>query len=234
MPSVAPSTSGSFGGRRPSRVSPSPSLSSTTSYSFDSATTASSATPFDPIDHDKTPTKRPISSRRTRTLPTPPSSSPLFNADEIEVDSTAQRFGLVRMQSDTTEGDTDGCYDTETDEDVPLKKKNPYKILKSFLRLSGDQEVVGREEEKNALMEYLNKGNEEDVGVYISGPPGTGKTATVTSIGRGLRKQGWEVVELGCMGMKVGDVWKRLGEAMNCGKTEEAVRAHLSRPGIKT
>jgi len=138
----------------------------------------------------------------------------------------------VRMQSDTNEDDME--YDTEVDDDVPLKKKNPYKILKSFLRLSGEQQIVGREDEKAILMDYLNKGNENDVGVYVSGPPGTGKTATVTSMGRDLRKQGWEVVELGCMGMKVGDVWKRLAEGLSCVKSEESVRSHLARLDVKT
>lgn len=70
--------------------------------------------------------------------------------------------------------------------------------------------------------------------MYVSGPPGTGKTALVTSMGREVAKQGWKVVEVGCMGLKVADVWRRLGEGLGCTMSEEGVCSFMARQGKDT
>lgn len=63
--------------------------------------------------------------------------------------------------------------------------------------------------------------------MYVSGPPGTGKTALVTAMGRDMARQGWNVVEFGCTGLKPVDMWARLGERLECGPAEEAVKCRL-------
>lgn len=120
---------------------------------------------------------------------------------------------------------------TMAEEEETSRHSNPYKHLKSFLRLSAggastEEAIVGRESEKATLRAYLSSVARE-VGMYISGPPGTGKTALVTSLGREKSMEGWKVVELSFMGLKVGDVWKRLGEDLGCGKTEKDVKDYL-------
>jgi cell division control protein 6 len=254
-------------------------MSSATTQSFDTAT---SADPLDIIelgqsgdtDNDddedddadaggyfdihRTPTKpKTRSATRYAVLPTPPSSSPFAAYKQSEVDATAKRMELIRMQSASSTASTAGSASSSSivvrkrsrsasaprEEETPpvedeedTRHKNPYKQLKSFLRLSAagsttdggvSQDcIIGRDTEKAILRSYLSS-QERGVGMYVSGPPGTGKTALVTSLGRELQSQGWTVVELGFMGMKVMDVWKRLGEELSCGKTETDVRALL-------
>lgn len=242
--SLAPTTSSSFS--RASRLpSPSPSLSSVTTPSLESISS------FDPIDSlyndkevDRTPTRSRTAVRRYSTLPTPPPSSP-FPSDELA--DTAERISLVRMTSDGSDASSQA---TTHDDALPSNeeldiKQNPYKHLKSFLRLSAtsratdgattvDQTIVGRQHEKAALRNHLMLQADNNVGMYVSGPPGTGKTATVTAIGREMTRQGWQVVEIGCMGLKATDVWRVLGESLLCAKSEADVMDHLERKGAKT
>jgi len=167
------------------------------------------------MDIHKTPTKPTTRAQYSKGLYTPPPSSPT-------VEDTAKRIELIRMQSSLSSSSS------SSDE---AKSSNPYKYLKSFLRLSTsgddlDKVIVGRAAEKETLRTYLGS-KERQVGMYVSGPPGTGKTALVTALGRGMTATGWRVVEIGCMGLKVGDMWSRLGEELGCGKTEAGVVDHV-------
>lgn len=151
-------------------------------------------------------------------LPTPPPSTP-----PEEVAAAPDVLGVEILETS----------DAET-EKAPA---NPYKQLKSFLRLSTsftagasvDETIIGRQEEKSAIRAYVGASEaESDVGMYVSGPPGTGKTALVTAIGRDLAEDGWKVVEIGCMGMKPTDIWKEIGEALDCGKTEKDIKEYMA------
>lgn len=194
-------------------------------------------TSFDPLDViddseemdlDNTPTMPRPATRRAYTLPTPPPSSPMR---QTELDAATKRVQLIRMKSDVSRVASD---------EMSKERSNPYKHLKSFLRLSAgtnssvDQTIIGRESEKATLRKYLKGKAEKNAGLYVSGPPGTGKTALVTALGQELAAEGRQVVELGCMGLKVCEVWRRLGDALRCGKLETDVQAFLGRPGAKT
>jgi cell division control protein 6 len=185
----------------------------------------------DAMDIQKTPTKpRTRGSQYSKGLYTPPASSP-SPAVEVKVNDAAKRIELIRMQSSTTSISTSTSTSTSSNEEERTSG-NPYKYLKSFLRLSTsgndelDKVIVGRSIEKETLKAYLAS-EERQVGMYVSGPPGTGKTALVTALGREMGGAGWGVVEIGCMGLKAADMWRRLGEELGCAKTEAGVIAHI-------
>ncbi|KIR75448.1 DNA clamp loader [Cryptococcus deuterogattii CA1014] len=220
--SLAPSSFSSssisgWGG--PCFPSPSPSQAS----SFD-------ASPFDRLSvSDKaghavahTSSKNRPVTRSIAMLPTPPPSTP---PEEVAAAADVLGLGLVLETLDASDAET---------EKAPA---NPYKQLKSFLRLSTsfaagasiDETIIGRQEEKSAIRAYISTSEaESDVGMYVSGPPGTGKTALVTAIGRELADDGWKVVEIGCMGMKATDMWKEIGGMLSCGKTEKDIKGYMA------
>ncbi|KIS01884.1 DNA clamp loader [Cryptococcus deuterogattii 2001/935-1] len=220
--SLAPSSFSSssisgWGG--PCFPSPSPSQAS----SFD-------ASPFDRLSvSDKaghavahTSSKNRPVTRSIAMLPTPPPSTP---PEEVAAAADVLGLGLVLETLEASDAET---------EKAPA---NPYKQLKSFLRLSTsfaagasiDETIIGRQEEKSAIRAYISTSEaESDVGMYVSGPPGTGKTALVTAIGRELADDGWKVVEIGCMGMKATDMWKEIGGMLSCGKTEKDIKEYMA------
>jgi cell division control protein 6 len=132
---------------------------------------------------------------------------------------------------------------TDSDEDLlatPTAKRqytDGYKALKAALKCSssgsdgsnashaaGVEAIVGREDEKSFIRRYLVSGEctllDEDnqdggsKGLYISGPPGTGKTATVTAL---IAENGTEcrLAFVNCMGLvgKKEEIWWRIADA---------------------
>ena len=158
------------------------------------------------MDLDKTPTKP---KTRTRVaLPTPPPSSPFVS----EVEAATERISLVSVDSDAS---------------LDTRDFGPYKSLKARLRLSNSTGIVGRQEEQKTIREYVASTYKLDVGMYVSGPPGTGKTATVTAMAKALSNEGWKAIEICCMGLKAADIWSHLAGALGCANVESEVVAAL-------
>ncbi|WVQ75959.1 hypothetical protein IAR50_005595 [Cryptococcus sp. DSM 104548] len=211
--SLAPSTSSSSIASWGRASSPTPSDASISTTIPDLPTPTQ---PFDRLTFDNDPLDTPTKSRATRAhgLLTPPPTSPsIMDVDPFELSAGSR---------------------------LP-KQVGAYRQLKAALRLSAnpgstlDDTIIGREEEKAIINAYLNDTDSTtDVGMYVSGPPGTGKTASVTAFGRQLAAEGCKVVELGCMGMKVGDLWKRLGEEFGCGKSEKDVVDYIESQATPT
>ncbi|GMK54361.1 hypothetical protein CspeluHIS016_0109470 [Cutaneotrichosporon spelunceum] len=207
--SSVPSLSSSLATRTSSCLpSPSPTPSVATITSID-----------DDIDADCTPTKR--SFKSTRPL-TPPLSSP---------STTKLTEDMMSMCSRTP---------TPSDDLDARTFSNAYRALKHGLRLSSSSSggaisaIVGRDNEKAILGSYLSLVSASDVGMYVSGAPGTGKTALTTAVGRGLAEQGWRVAEVCVMGLKPQDVWTCLGVELGCGGSEDEVIAKLKTKNTRT
>ena len=166
----------------------------------------------------------------------------------VKMSSSSSLDTINSTSSSDADVDMDGDgSDTETETDTPpspsralFRPRNPYKQLKSLLRLSATADkpssegIIGRDEEKDALKSYFSSRSDRDVGMYVSGPPGTGKTALVTAMGKEVGRHGWKVVEVGCMGLGVSDVWRRLGQALGCAGNEGEVGRYMAQSGRDT
>jgi hypothetical protein len=135
-----------------------------------------------------------------------------------------------------------------------------YKALKAALKCSssgndglgadrpdGSHTIIGREEEKALIQKYLltgvcdvtdeEKRDEGRRGLYISGPPGTGKTATVSAL-IAEHGPGCKVAFVNCMGLvgrkeeiwfRIADAWGFVGERQVKEKPERLTEKGLSK-----
>jgi cell division control protein 6 len=88
-------------------------------------------------------------------------------------------------------------------------------------------EVIGREQERAVLTSFLSSftsgGSDDSVhsAAYISGAPGTGKTALVSEVLRGVAVDGLRGIYVNCTGLKEeNSVWARVLEEGGFGITK--------------
>ncbi|ORX33955.1 P-loop containing nucleoside triphosphate hydrolase protein [Kockovaella imperatae] len=186
--------------------------------------------------------------KRIRVAPRPRSGSVSSRQSDSRISSTpsflSSRFSSPAPSSFTSSSDLDQPCDTprsprlalptpppsspcEIDLEPINLDANPYKAIKSRLRLSNASGIIGRQEEQKAIREYVASTYKLDVGMYVSGPPGTGKTATVNAMARALGNEGWRPIEVCCMGLKANDLWMHFAQAMGCDNAENVVIAAL-------
>ena len=83
-----------------------------------------------------------------------------------------------------------------------------------FTRSANPGRLVGREEERSELQTFLEEGIKSKSGrcIYVSGPPGTGKSALVSEVCRDVRgKEGVKAAYINCMSAKCSqDVYYKL------------------------
>ncbi|ORY79908.1 P-loop containing nucleoside triphosphate hydrolase protein [Protomyces lactucae-debilis] len=83
---------------------------------------------------------------------------------------------------------------------TPSSVGSPYSPTKSILRRNAVTPVVGREEESQALQAFLE--DPEQPLLYICGPPGTGKSATVSQYTQTLPVANSQRVFINCVSLK--------------------------------
>ena len=102
-----------------------------------------------------------------------------------------------------------------------------------FARSGSPGILIGRDEERNELRSFIEKSIDTKSGrcMYVSGPPGTGKSALVNEIGYDVRQvEGVKTAYINCMSAKSSkDIYSKLAEELlgsNC-KLEHDAMAHL-------
>ncbi|GHJ84758.1 hypothetical protein NliqN6_1160 [Naganishia liquefaciens] len=169
-----------------------------------------------------------------------PSASSRDDMDVL-LDTPSSRVSAIFATPRAGNDQTMYAAEAENQEDqfaTPLARRqysDGYKALKAALKCSSSGNdgskssstaeftaIVGREDEKISIRQYLVSGtapteDNEDAGhkgLYISGPPGTGKTATVTAL---IAENGSEcrLAFVNCMGLvgKKEEIWWRIADA---------------------
>jgi cell division control protein 6 len=160
---------------------------------------------------------------------------------DVLLDTPSSRVSAIFATPRAGNDQTMYAAEAENQEDqfaTPLARRqysDGYKALKAALKCSSSGNdgskssstaeftaIVGREDEKISIRQYLVSGtapteDNEDAGhkgLYISGPPGTGKTATVTAL---IAENGSEcrLAFVNCMGLvgKKEEIWWRIADA---------------------
>ncbi|KAF3222294.1 AAA ATPase [Orbilia oligospora] len=84
-----------------------------------------------------------------------------------------------------------------------------------FVRSTAPGKLVGREKEREQLTDFLKSKLEKRVGgcMYVSGPPGTGKSALLSGVITELSTEGVKMVYVNCMATKdPKDIYSKLAE----------------------
>jgi DNA replication protein DnaC len=87
----------------------------------------------------------------------------------------------------------EACEDLNNNNTKKFKaEKSPYEVVRTFLHLSliPEREIIGRNSELEHVAAFFEKHltHKKSGSLYISGPPGTGKTHLITYFCERLRK----------------------------------------------
>lgn len=96
-------------------------------------------------------------------------------------------------------------------------RQNKYQSARQVLSSSASDKMPGREQEFNELHEMVEECNrtKKSTSVYISGQPGTGKTATLTKLLQSEIVKSFATVYVNCTGIShIGSIYKRICESL--------------------
>ncbi|KEF53863.1 uncharacterized protein A1O9_10265 [Exophiala aquamarina CBS 119918] len=87
---------------------------------------------------------------------------------------------------------------------TPLRSQNVYSQARQAFTQNGTSKIIGREMEREKLSNFISNAMETRVGgcTYVSGPPGTGKSALVLEILEQFRDQHIKVASINCVALK--------------------------------
>jgi len=94
-----------------------------------------------------------------------------------------------------------------------------------FVRSAEPGRLVGRDTEREELNSFIRRGTETNSGrcLYVSGPPGTGKSALVGEVCNGIRgTENVQMAYINCMSVKSSkDIYSKLIEDLACDSIDE-------------
>ncbi|OAP62342.1 hypothetical protein AYL99_04545 [Fonsecaea erecta] len=116
---------------------------------------------------------------------------------------------------------------------TPARSKNVYSRARQLFVQAGNGKIVGREAERRQLTKFISKAIDTRVGgcTYVSGPPGTGKSALVQEILQGFQGGPVTTTIINCVSLKSSaEVLAQLSEAFCPGKgSSKASKAALAK-----
>ncbi|EXJ75696.1 uncharacterized protein A1O5_00203 [Cladophialophora psammophila CBS 110553] len=104
---------------------------------------------------------------------------------------------------------------------TPSRSQNVYSRARQLFTQTGNGRIVGREGERRQLTNFISKAIETGIGgcTYVSGPPGTGKSALVQEIMQEFQGASIKATTINCVSLKSSaEVLARLSEAFCPGK----------------
>ncbi|KIW98544.1 uncharacterized protein Z519_00205 [Cladophialophora bantiana CBS 173.52] len=104
---------------------------------------------------------------------------------------------------------------------TPSRSQNVYSRARQLFTQAGNGRIVGREAERHQLTNFISKAIKTGIGgcTYVSGPPGTGKSALVQEIMQEFQGASIKATTINCVSLKSSaEVLARLSEAFCPGK----------------
>ncbi|KIX95994.1 uncharacterized protein Z520_08249 [Fonsecaea multimorphosa CBS 102226] len=116
---------------------------------------------------------------------------------------------------------------------TPARSQNVYSRARQLFTQAGNGKIVGREGERRQLTMFISKAIETRIGgcTYVSGPPGTGKSALVQEIMQDFQGEPVTTTTINCVSLKSSaEVLARLSETFCPGKgSSKSSKANLAK-----
>lgn len=114
----------------------------------------------------------------------------------------------------------------------PVETKK-YQSAKKALHSAASENLPGREKELNELEDFIqsNLDNESSSSLYVSGPPGTGKTASLSKImGKPELKKSFKIVYVNCTTVKSSvAIYKKISEELGIGAASRSKKTAIEK-----
>ncbi|KIV78199.1 hypothetical protein PV11_09940 [Exophiala sideris] len=116
---------------------------------------------------------------------------------------------------------------------TPLKTPNVYSQARQAFTQASDCKIIGREAERTQLTQFVSDAIEQKVGgcTYVSGPPGTGKSALVQEVMQEFEKNPVKIATINCVAFRSSaEVLTRFAQEFGCASgNQKSTKANLAK-----